>query len=88
MDYFSGWCQTQRRLDNITAIVTGGNAGIGKQTVLDFYKRGERKYFLKIYSYLYNYFNLVRRWGCFALIFGKNSNIFLNNLKKIKIIEL
>ncbi|XP_073961669.1 retinol dehydrogenase 11-like [Choristoneura fumiferana] len=42
MDYLSGWSKCKRRLSGITAIVTGGNAGIGRETVLDLYLRGAR----------------------------------------------
>lgn len=41
MDFISGWCKSKRRLQGILAIVTGGNAGIGRETVLDLYLRGE-----------------------------------------------
>lgn len=41
MDYISGWCKSKRRLEGLTAIVTGSNTGIGKETVLDFYMRGK-----------------------------------------------
>ncbi|XP_035429830.2 retinol dehydrogenase 11 isoform X3 [Spodoptera frugiperda] len=40
MDYLSGWCKSKQRLDGCTVIVTGCNTGIGKEAVLDFYKRG------------------------------------------------
>lgn len=43
MDFISGWCKSKRRLQGILAIVTGGNAGIGRETVLDLYLRGECK---------------------------------------------
>ncbi|CAH0698840.1 unnamed protein product [Spodoptera exigua] len=42
MDYISGWCNSKRRLEGSTVVVTGGNAGIGRETVLDLYKRGGR----------------------------------------------
>ncbi|XP_053601214.1 retinol dehydrogenase 11-like [Plodia interpunctella] len=42
MDCISGWCKSKRRLDGHTAIVTGCNTGIGKETVSDFYARGAR----------------------------------------------
>ncbi|XP_026331070.1 retinol dehydrogenase 11-like isoform X2 [Hyposmocoma kahamanoa] len=42
MDYISGWCKSKRRLEGLTAIVTGSNTGIGKETALDFYMRGAR----------------------------------------------
>lgn len=41
MDYISGWCKSKRRLEGLTAIVTGSNTGIGKETALDFYMRGK-----------------------------------------------
>ncbi|GBP12923.1 hypothetical protein EVAR_79269_1 [Eumeta japonica] len=46
MPFFSGRCLSTARLAGETALVTGCNTGIGKETVLDFYKRecyrGER----------------------------------------------
>ncbi|KAI5642302.1 short chain dehydrogenase domain-containing protein [Phthorimaea operculella] len=42
MDYLSGWCKSQRRLEGLTAIVTGCNTGIGKETARDLYLRGAR----------------------------------------------
>ncbi|CAH0600357.1 unnamed protein product [Chrysodeixis includens] len=36
----SGKCRSNARLTGKTAIVTGCNTGIGKETVMDFYKRG------------------------------------------------
>nr|XP_049698160.1 retinol dehydrogenase 11-like [Helicoverpa armigera] len=42
MDYFSGWCKSERRLDGYTAIVTGSNSGMGLEIAHDLYKRGAR----------------------------------------------
>ncbi|XP_048005778.1 retinol dehydrogenase 11-like isoform X2 [Leguminivora glycinivorella] len=42
MDYLSGWCKSGRRLEGMTAIVTGSNTGIGRETALDLYLRGCR----------------------------------------------
>lgn len=42
MDYFSGWCKSNRKLHGITVIVTGCNTGIGKETAKDLYTRGAR----------------------------------------------
>ncbi|PZC87259.1 hypothetical protein B5X24_HaOG201495 [Helicoverpa armigera] len=42
MDYLSGWCKSQKRLDGCTVIVTGSNTGIGKETAFDMYQRGAR----------------------------------------------
>lgn len=41
MRFFSGRCYSKIRLDGKTAVVTGCNTGIGKETVLDFYRRGK-----------------------------------------------
>ncbi|CAH0406108.1 unnamed protein product [Chilo suppressalis] len=42
MPLFSGRCLSSAKLIGKTAVVTGCNVGIGKETVLDFYKRGAR----------------------------------------------
>ncbi|KAJ8734965.1 hypothetical protein PYW08_014215 [Mythimna loreyi] len=42
MDYLSGWCRSERRLEGFTVIVTGSNTGIGKEAAADLYKRGAR----------------------------------------------
>ncbi|XP_025837099.1 retinol dehydrogenase 13 isoform X3 [Agrilus planipennis] len=42
MRLFSGKCTSSARLDGKTAIVTGSNTGIGKETVKDFFLRGAR----------------------------------------------
>ncbi|CAH2099628.1 unnamed protein product [Euphydryas editha] len=42
MPLFSGRCYSTAKLVGKTAIVTGCNTGIGKETVLDFYKRGAK----------------------------------------------
>ena len=38
----SGRCNSKARLDGKVAIVTGANCGIGKDTALDFVRRGEQ----------------------------------------------
>lgn len=40
MPLFSGRCLSTSKLMGKTAIITGSNTGIGKETALDFYKRG------------------------------------------------
>lgn len=47
MPLFSGRCLSTVKLIGKTAIVTGCNTGIGKETVLDFYKRGTETIHLK-----------------------------------------
>ncbi|XP_063837637.1 retinol dehydrogenase 13-like [Ostrinia nubilalis] len=42
MPFFSGRCLSGAKLIGKTAIVTGCNTGIGKETALDFYKRGAK----------------------------------------------
>ena len=41
MDYFSGWCKSDRRLEGYTIIVTGSNTGVGRETAADLYRRGK-----------------------------------------------
>lgn len=38
----SGRCRSRARLDGKTAVVTGANCGVGKETALDFVRRGAR----------------------------------------------
>ncbi|XP_068628620.1 retinol dehydrogenase 13-like [Battus philenor] len=42
MSFFSGRCLSKVKLFGKTAIITGSNVGIGKETALDFYRRGAR----------------------------------------------
>ena len=39
-----GVCISDTRLDGKIAIVTGANVGLGKETVIDFVKRGNTKF--------------------------------------------
>ncbi|XP_023310168.1 retinol dehydrogenase 11-like [Anoplophora glabripennis] len=42
MNLFRAECSSKARLDGKTAVITGGNVGIGKYTAQDFYVRGGR----------------------------------------------